>query len=98
MLWMTLNSIVVCLCQNIFVVFILSTKNENPYLNTLLHYLLFLLSDFITVSFVLPDKHKTINSQSAHARESNKNLEKKGLKIWITATRDYSSTVFYNEN
>ena len=50
------------------------TKNKNLYLNTLLHYLLFLLSNFITVPFVLPDKHKKINSQH---EACNKNLTRR---------------------
>ena len=44
----------------------------------LLYYLLFLLSNFITVLFVLSEKHKAINSLRqtiAHVRECNKNFK-----------------------
>ena len=49
------------------------TKNKkNPYLNILLHYLLFLLSNFTTAPLTPPDI-----ATSADVRECNKNFKRR---------------------
>ena len=57
-------------------------KNKNHYLNTLLHHLLFFLSNFMTSPFVLPDKNRAINSQNTAFAQGRKFKNLQRVKIW----------------